>query len=279
MQENSYKDFCKEAFNIDIETIKENSYIDVSEKKIKIKSFNTETESVEYNFVNKVVRKLNEAPYSLSTLRNTIQITGNHKFYCKINNGTSTYLFVKDIYESFRNGNNIFILNDKKEYELITFLGKEKEKIRIYDLEVEKVHNYFTENLLSHNTYVPMKTTPGGNGVRFYASMRFEISKSQVKDGTDVIGVNLKVKCVKNKLATPYLTTEVEAIYGVGIDIVKDVIKQASEIGLLNQGNMGWFTLENGTKIQGIEKMKQFLLDNPEYFEELKTKLKEQNGQ
>lgn len=278
MQENSYKDFCKEAFNIDIETIKENSYVDVSEKKIKIKSFNTETESVEYNFVNKVVRKSDEAPYLLSTLKNTIQITENHKFYCRINNGTSTYLFVKDIYESFKNGNNIFILNGKKEYELITHLGKEKEKIKIYDLEVDKVHNYFTENLLSHNTYVPMKTTPGGNGVRFYASMRFEISKSQVKDGTDVIGVTLKVKCVKNKLAIPYLITEVEAIYGIGIDVQKDLINECSEIGIISKAGAGWFE-RAGQKMQGLDKVKQFLIDNPEYEEELINKLKEKNGQ
>lgn len=277
MQENSYKDFCKEAFNIDIETIKENSYVDVSEKKIKIKSFNTETESVEYNFVNKVVRKSDEAPYLLSTLKNTIQITENHKFYCRINNGTSTYLFVKDIYESFKNGNNIFILNGKKEYELITHLGKEKEKIKIYDLEVDKVHNYFTENLLSHNTYVPMKTTPGGNGVRFYASMRFEISKSQVKDGTDVIGVTLKVKCVKNKLAIPYLITEVEAIYGIGIDVQKDLINECSEIGIISKAGAGWFEIA-GQKMQGLDKVKQFLIDNPEYEEELINKLKEKSG-
>lgn len=278
MQENKYKDFCKEAFDIDIETIKENSYVDVTSKKIKIKSFNIETDEIEYNFVNKVVRKKDEYPYFLKTLKNTIKVTANHKFYCKINNGASTYSFVKDIYESFKNGNNIFILNDKKEYELITHLEKQKEKIKIYDLEIDKVHNYFTENLLSHNTYVPMKTTPGGNGVRFYASMRFEISKAQVKDGTDVIGVTLKIKCVKNKLAVPYLITEVEAIYGMGIDVQKDLISECSELGIISKGGAGWFEIA-GQKMQGLDKVKQFLIDNPEYEEELINKLKEKNGQ
>lgn len=127
--------------------------------------------------------------------------------------------------------------------------------------------------------YVPMKTTPGGNGVRFYASMRFEISKSQVKDGTDVIGVNLKVKCVKNKLATPYLIAEVEAIYGVGIDVQKDLINECVEAGILSKAGAGWLQLAEGVKVQGLDNAKQFLIDNPEFEQELINKLKEQNGQ
>jgi len=121
--------------------------------------------------------------------------------------------------------------------------------------------------------YVPMKTTPGGNALRFYASMRFEINKTQIKDGTDIKGVTLKVRCVKNKLGIPYLTTELESIYGKGIDIQKDLITECAEANIIKKGGAGWFELSEGVKLQGLDNVKQFLIDNPEFEEELKEKL------
>lgn len=126
--------------------------------------------------------------------------------------------------------------------------------------------------------YIPMKTTPGGNGVRFFASMRFENNKSQIKEGTDVVGVNIKIKVTKNKLSVPYLNTELECIYGIGVDKQKDLINECSDLGIISKGGAGWFEIA-GQKMQGLDKVKQFLIDNPEYEEELINKLKEKNEQ
>lgn len=120
--------------------------------------------------------------------------------------------------------------------------------------------------------YVPLKTTPGGNALKFFASMRFEITKSAIKEGTAVKGVNLKVKCVKNKLATPFLTTELECIYGQGIDKLKDLIEVACDKGIITKGGAGWMTYED-VKIQGADNMKIFLLENKDKLEEIKNKL------
>lgn len=120
--------------------------------------------------------------------------------------------------------------------------------------------------------YVPMKTTPAGNAIKFYASMRFEITKSVIKEGTDIKGVNLKVKCIKNKLSTPFLTTEIEAIYGKGIDKLKDLINECILSGIIKSGGAGWLTYEE-IKIQGVDKFKQFILDNPEFENEIKNKI------
>lgn len=87
--------------------------------------------------------------------------------------------------------------------------------------------------------YVPMKTTPGGNAVRFYASLRLEISKSNIKEGSDVKGVTLRVKSVKNKLFTPFLTTEIEAIFGNGIDKTRDLINLAISKDIVKKGGAG----------------------------------------
>ena len=122
--------------------------------------------------------------------------------------------------------------------------------------------------------YVPMKTTPAGNAIKFYASMRFEITKSAIKNGTDTIGVNLKVKCVKNKLAKPFLITEVEAMYGQGINIQKDVVNEAIESGVIQKGG-AWLTYEN-EKYQGYDTFVKLLKDNPEFEQALITKIKNQ---
>lgn len=123
--------------------------------------------------------------------------------------------------------------------------------------------------------YVPMKAVPGGNAIKFFASMRFEVSKSQIKDGTSVIGITLKVKNVKNKLAIPYLMTEVEAIYGYGIDKQKDLINEAILYGMIKAGGAGWLTLPNGIKLQGVDNVKKYLIDNDVYLSALEQKIKE----
>lgn len=120
--------------------------------------------------------------------------------------------------------------------------------------------------------YVPMKTTPGGNALRFYASMRFEISKSPIKEGKEIKGVNLTVKCVKNKLGVPYLQTEVEAIYGQGIDVIKDLINEACIMGIIDKAGAGWMTYKE-IKIQGLDAMKQLVLDNEELYSELENQV------
>lgn len=122
-------------------------------------------------------------------------------------------------------------------------------------------------------SYVPTKTTTGGNAAAFYASLRLEISKSAIKEGTDVKGVTLKVKTAKNKLSEPFKITEIEAIFGEGIDIMKDSINLGVEKGVIQKAGAGWMMYE-GTKIQGAAKMKTFFEDNPEAYTEFVKKLK-----
>ena len=126
--------------------------------------------------------------------------------------------------------------------------------------------------------YVPMKTTPAGNALRFYASLRFELSKSQIKEGTEVKGVTIKVKCVKNKLATPFLTTEVECIYGQGIDKMKDFVNMAIELDIIHKAGAGWCTYKD-IKVQGVDVLTQILKDNDELRLEIEQQIKEKMRQ
>lgn len=126
--------------------------------------------------------------------------------------------------------------------------------------------------------YVPMKTTPGGNAVRFYASLRLEVTKSAIKEGTDVKGVTLRVKTVKNKLYQPFLITEIEAIFGEGIDKIKDLINLAISKDIIKKAGAGWISYGE-LKVQGMDAFSQIVKDNPDLEAEIKAKLNgEQSG-
>ncbi len=120
--------------------------------------------------------------------------------------------------------------------------------------------------------YVPMKITPCGNAVRFYASLRLEISKVQIKEGTDVKGVTLKIKTVKNKLFTPFLTTEIEAIYGEGINLDKDFLRTCIDLGIVKKAGAGWMSYKD-IKIQGEDAFIQLFRDNQELKTDLTTEI------
>lgn len=274
MQVNKYKDFIKEAFNIDIASLKEEDIIDVSKFNVKIKSYNIPEKKTEFNKVLSVIRKKDALKYIVTTENNIeIVVSGEHRFYCKIQDGFPGYAETKYLNDLLKD-NIINILHEDGNFTKVLSIIKSKEYIPIYDLQVEKVQNYYSDSLLSHNSYVVTKTTPGGNALRFYASMRFEISKSLIKDKEGVKGVTLKVKCVKNKLAKPFLETELECIYGEGIDKLKDLLNMGIELGIIEKAGAGWMSYGD-VRLQGLDNFKQLLLDNPELEQEIRQKITE----
>ena len=121
--------------------------------------------------------------------------------------------------------------------------------------------------------YVVTKTVPGGNAILFFASMRLEISKSQIKKDDQIVGITLKIRVIKNKLGVPYQTTELDVIFGQGIDRIKDLIGPAVELGFISKGGAGWYKINEDLKIQGDENLKKHFLDNPEFMEELTNRI------
>ncbi|MCD4826434.1 MAG: recombinase RecA [Acholeplasmataceae bacterium] len=113
------------------------------------------------------------------------------------------------------------------------------------------------------------ETTPGGRALKFYASVRLEIRRSEtIKDGTEFVGNKAKIKIVKNKVAPPFKTAVVDIIYGQGISQAGELVDLASDLDILNKSG-AWYAYE-GTKIgQGRENAKQFLLDNKEVYDKV----------
>lgn len=119
------------------------------------------------------------------------------------------------------------------------------------------------------------ETTTGGNALKFYSSVRLDIRRTgSIKDGDNVIGNQVRVKIVKNKVAPPFKKAEFEITFGEGISKIGEIIDLGVEYGIIKKSG-SWFSY-NDTKIaQGRDASKQTLRDNPELCEDLETLIKQ----
>jgi len=119
------------------------------------------------------------------------------------------------------------------------------------------------------------ETTTGGNALKFYASVRLDIRKSSpIKDGDEVVGNEVKVKVVKNKVAPPFRRAEFEVMYGEGISRVGEVVDLGVNFGILEKSG-SWYSYGGSKLGQGKEATKAVLRDNPELQEEVTAKIYE----
>ncbi len=118
------------------------------------------------------------------------------------------------------------------------------------------------------------ETTPGGRALKFYSSIRLDVRRSeQIKQGTEVVGNKTVVKVVKNKVAPPFKTAEVEIMYGEGVSKEGEIIDIATNLNILEKSG-AWYSY-NGEKIgQGKENVKLLLKENRELFNELNEKVR-----
>ncbi|KXA38288.1 MULTISPECIES: recombinase RecA [Prevotella] len=113
------------------------------------------------------------------------------------------------------------------------------------------------------------ETTTGGNALKFYSSVRLDIRRvTSLKDGDNVIGNQVRVKVVKNKVAPPFRKVEFEILFGEGISKIGEILDLGVEYNIIQKSG-SWFSY-NGTKLaQGRDGTKTMLKDNPELAEEI----------
>ena len=118
------------------------------------------------------------------------------------------------------------------------------------------------------------ETTPGGRALKFYSTIRLDVRRSeQIKVNGDVVGNKTVIKVVKNKVAPPFKTAEVEIMYGEGISKEGEVIDIASNMGIIDKSG-AWFSYK-GEKIgQGKENVKLVFKENPQLFKEIEDKVR-----
>src|SRR3954462_6532847 len=119
------------------------------------------------------------------------------------------------------------------------------------------------------------ETTPGGNALKFSASVRLDIRRmAQIKDGEEAVGNRVKVKVVKNKVAPPFRQAEFDIVFGEGISKLGEIIDMGVELGIVQKSG-SWFSYDTTKLGQGREAVKQLLRDNPELSNEIEVKIRE----
>jgi recombination protein RecA len=117
------------------------------------------------------------------------------------------------------------------------------------------------------------ETTTGGNALKFYASVRLDIRRvTSLKDGDQVIGNQVRVKVVKNKVAPPFRKAEFEITFGEGISKVGEILDLGVEFGIIQKSG-SWFSYQGNRLAQGRDATKSLLNDNPELCEELEAQI------
>ena len=118
------------------------------------------------------------------------------------------------------------------------------------------------------------ETTSGGRALKFYASIRIDIRRTEaIKQGSEIIGNTCRIKIVKNKVSPPFKQCEIDIIYGQGISKEAEVLDRAVELGFVKKAG-AWFEY-NGNKIaQGRDAAKLYLKENESVYNELLEKIK-----
>ena len=119
------------------------------------------------------------------------------------------------------------------------------------------------------------ETTTGGNALKFYASVRLDIRKiNSIKDGDNVIGSQVRVKVVKNKVAPPFRRAEFDILFGTGISRSGEILDLGTDLDIIKKSG-SWFSYGDSKIGQGRDACKKIIEDNPELAEELEGRIAE----
>lgn len=260
---------------IDYKDMDELSEVDVSDKNIKIMGYDEQKNKNDFYKVTRLVRKKDTKMYTIeySGISHPLKVTNEHKFltldgYLKVENLPNKFKVLKD------DGNYVEVRKSQL-----------NEKYPVLDITVDKVKNYYTNGILSHNS---PETVSGGKALAFWSSIRLEVRKADyIKEGENIIGIKTRVKGVKNKTAPPFRKAEVDIVFGKGLQYEAEYVDHATKYEFIEK-SASWFNLYNseGTfleKLQGKDRVVEYFKNNPEYFQQLKDKvnqaIEKENGQ
>jgi len=118
------------------------------------------------------------------------------------------------------------------------------------------------------------ETTTGGNALKYYASVRMEIRRTEgLKGDGEEIGNHVRVKVLKNKVAPPFRTAEFDIIFGKGICKIGNILDVGVNFGIVDKAG-AWFSYNNEKLGQGRDKAKEFLSENPDILKEIEDKIR-----
>lgn len=119
------------------------------------------------------------------------------------------------------------------------------------------------------------ETTAGGRALKFYASVRMDVRRVEtLKNGSEFIGNRTRVKIVKNKVAPPFKEAEFDMMYGKGISREGNVLDVAVNLDIIKKGG-SWFSYNEQRLGQGRENVKQYMIENPEFTDNIENQIRE----
>ena len=123
------------------------------------------------------------------------------------------------------------------------------------------------------------EVTPGGKALKYYASVRIDIRRTEtLKDGDEVYGNRTRCKVVKNKVAPPFRVAQFDILYGKGISKSSELIDIGIDLGILEKSG-SWFSY-NGERIgQGRDNVRKYFESNPDVFAEVERRIRESSAQ
>ena len=122
------------------------------------------------------------------------------------------------------------------------------------------------------------ETTAGGRALKFYASVRMDVRRVEtIKNGSEFIGNRTRVKIVKNKVAPPFREAEFDMMYGKGISRESNILDVAVNLDIIKKGG-SWFSYNEERLGQGRENAKQYMIENPEFTDNIENQIREKLG-
>ncbi|OGX80353.1 recombinase RecA [Exiguobacterium sp. SH31] len=122
------------------------------------------------------------------------------------------------------------------------------------------------------------ETTPGGRALKFYSSVRLEVRRAEtLKQGQEMVGNRTKIKVVKNKVAPPFKTAEVDIMYGLGISREGELIDIGADLDIVQKSG-AWYSYNEERVGQGRENAKQFMKENPQIAAAIEQQIRDHYG-
>jgi len=123
-------------------------------------------------------------------------------------------------------------------------------------------------------TYGSPEVTPGGNALKFHASVRLNIRRSKLMDDKERMGDTVTMSCIKNKVSIPYIKGEIDLVYAKGFDLYDETITLGVERGVIQQ-NGAWYSYGDQRIGQGRPQVTAWLMDNETIYNDIRSQIQQ----